>query len=969
MTIAECKAVHALLVDDQWEEGAQLILKISGKKGFEIKNREQAKMVCRAKLQHMLDNELYLNSATLLWGSAMFNSEPESVQRVFEALRTNAKVLFCGASSMGKSYNAGVWMYLDWRRDPLYTSIKCVGVSEDQVRKHVFAHIVKLHRSSSIPMLEEVKIRDADMWMGVEEGGYEFGITAIAYKQSQDTSGGLKGYKSMAVRKKAHPKFGFMSRLRYLGDEGQNWPGGPFKDLNTSVSQIDGPEMVKIAIAFNPENVSQTVVKLSEPEHGWLAEDLDVLYDWESKAGWRVCRLDAAKCENVIQKKKIYEGLQTYDGYMGYLKAGGDNSANYWCVDQNTECLTKRGWVKHYDLGPGDQIYTVNPDSGIAEFCPLQGVYSKLVKEKILYEMNGRGFQAVVTEDHRWGTTHKQRLKKNDQSLTLKHTIELKQHDLIPLVRDCGDFAEKSKYCPLFSELVGWVISDGTLHTIGSGRGITVYQSEFANSDKCERIRFLLNCLSSNHREMVVDGIVHFVFRGELAEEIRKCVGDSKGLIPEFILSLDKKSTESLMEGLLLGDGGMQGFSADRKVGNRYFSTIREREASMFSMLAARCGYATTTHKRWDKTSEFMVKRGVEREGRWIFIVNLRKSKYTRVQNIKFERTFYSGVIWCPKTKNQTFLARRNGTTYLTGNCFGRGFPPLVSSVNTIIPPGWPAEARGEAIFIETPTNCASVDLAFMGKDSAQMAVGRWGLASGWRDQKGQFHEFTDRLNVGRRKPRHVLQVDQLMPLQKHDDTVRMAEEIMGRCKMLEIKPEWVAIDKTGYGFGTWSHLTKVWGEVFGISWNEKATERKILAEDLQSADKQADGVMSEMWWAFRRWLDPVCKAVLINPIIPTNPIQTQLTSRRYRHGSRGIKLESKDEYKSRNQSSPDEADALVMMVHLIRNNSEILPGLVEQQQPSKDIQNTAGIKFTSIKDMVSIEHDDAMGDSGKDES
>jgi hypothetical protein len=28
----------------------------------------------------------------------------------------------------------------------------------------------------------------------------------------------------------------------------------------------------------------------------------------------------------------------------------------------------------------------------------------------------------------------------------------------------------------------------------------------------------------------------------------------------------------------------------------------------------------------------------------------------------------------------------------------------------------------------------AAVDLAFMGADSAQMAVGRWGLASGYND-------------------------------------------------------------------------------------------------------------------------------------------------------------------------------------------------------------------------------------------
>jgi hypothetical protein len=624
MQIQKAKEIHNLIIDEKWIEAATTILDLLGQRA-EIKNKPQALNVCRNLLQFLLDNEMYLHAATLQWGGDMFNAEPEAVRRVFKALHENSKVLFCGASSMGKSYNAGAWMYLDWRRDPLYTSVKCIGISEDQVRKHVFSHIVKLHRACAIPMAETVDIRDSDMWMGVKEAGFEFGITGIAYKQSQETSGAIKGYKSMAVRKHRHPKFGMMSRLRLLGDEGQNWPGGPFKDINTWVSQIDGPEKVKIAIAFNPESISQVAVQMAEPEDGWNAEEIERLYDWFGKSGWRVCRLDAARSENVIQKKVLYPGLQTYEGFLSYLKAGGDTSANY--------------------------------------------------------------------------------------------------------------------------------------------------------------------------------------------------------------------------------------------------------------------------------------------------------------------------------------------------STFARGWPPMKGGANTIIPPSWPQEARGEATFIENPIVIASVDLAYMGPDSAQMAVGRWGLASGWRDSKGAFHYFTDRLNVAARKPRHVLQIDQIIPLDKTTDTVTMAEQIMGKCNMLRITPENVVIDKTGIGFGTCSHLQKVWGNIFGVGWNEKATEGKILAEDKEGANSQCDGVMSEMWWAFKRWLDPTAKAVLINPIIAPQPIQTQLTTRRYKTGKNGIKVEPKEEYKARNQASPDESDALVMMVHLIRRIGDVLPGLSEQ---SKSSDEKGSIKFYSVKDMQSIDSDDSISLDGQ---
>lgn len=625
MDISQAKDIHALMVDGNWAKASGYVdTNLLGKKEPVVRTHTKSMAFLRGLLQHLLDEENYLVAASMLWGGEMFTPEPESVQRVFKALHENAKVLFMGASSMGKTYSAGAWMYLDWRRDPLYTSIKCVGVSEDQVRKHVFAHIAKLHRSAALTMAEDVIVRDSDMWMGIKEGGNEFGITAIAYKQSQETSGGIKGYKSMPVRPKAHPKFGFMSRLRLLGDEGQNWPNGPWKDLNTWLSQIDGTEGVKIAVAFNPEDVSRLVVEMSEPEDGWNENDVDTLYDYTSKAGWRVCRLDAAKCENVIQKKKVYQGLQTYEGYVGYLRAGGDNSANFWC--------------------------------------------------------------------------------------------------------------------------------------------------------------------------------------------------------------------------------------------------------------------------------------------------------------------------------------------------FARGFPPMKGSVNTIIPVNWPQEQKGEAVFIETPTTMASVDLAFMGQDSAQMAVARWGLASGWKDYTGKEITFVDRLNVSQNRPRHVLQIDQILPMVKHDNTVKMAEEIMGRCTMMNIQPEWVVVDKTSIGLGVFSHLSTVWGAVHGIAWNEGATDGKILAEDREPASSQCEGIMSELWWAFRRWLDPRCSAIIINPMIPSQPLLSQLTGRRFGNGKKGIKVEAKDAFKAHNSGkSPDEADAVIMLVGLVRKNSEVLPGLVEQTQPRRKPDVQKDMKFVKVKDMVSIDEPDSI--------
>lgn len=638
MNLVSLKVIHALAYNEHWSEAANEALALIGR-APSAKGKKDGLPILRKLLQHLLDSEKYLEAATLQWGGEMFNAEPESVKRTFSAIEESSKVLLMGASSMGKSYSAGVWLALDYLRDPLYTTVKLAAVNEDHLKKNLFAHLAKLFRNLAIPCEHDVIVRDADLWIGIKEAGYEFGISGIAFKQSQERGGQFKGYKSLPVRKTPHHQFGLMSRIRVLLDEGQDAPGGPFQDFNSLYASISAKGRVKVIVAFNPVNVDRIVVQMAEPEGGYHLDQIDTLHDWTSRWGWRVCRLDAALSENVKQKKVVFDGLQTYDGFMGYLKAGGDTSSSYYC--------------------------------------------------------------------------------------------------------------------------------------------------------------------------------------------------------------------------------------------------------------------------------------------------------------------------------------------------FARGFPPMRGSNNNIIPPLWPHEARGEATFIEKPILVAAVDLAFMGEDTAQMAVGRWGIASGYRTEHPtlgpdgvpqNFIHFHDRTDIRRTRPRHVLQIDQLIPMAKHEDTIRMAQEIMGRCKRLGIAPENVGVDRTGIGQGTYDHLRATWGDVIGIMWSEGASDMKILAEDQDPASKQCDGISSEMWWTFRRWIDPTVRAILINPVVHPNPLNTQMTSRQYDTGKKGIKVESKEKYKARNQKSPDEADSVIQLTYVVRKITDTLPGMVERKTSNPQERMHDDVVVTTPAKQISTETDDAVGEDGDEE-
>ena len=92
------------------------------------------------------------------------------------------------------------------------------------------------------------------------------------------------------------------------------------------------------------------------------------------------------------------------------------------------------------------------------------------------------------------------------------------------------------------------------------------------------------------------------------------------------------------------------------------------------------------------------------------------------------------------------------------------------------------------------------------------------------------------------------------------------------------------------------------------------------------------------------------------------------MTSRRFTTGKNGIKVESKESYKSRNNRSPDEADALIELVHVVRAITDVLPGLVEKKKMANETSVTS---YQSVKDAYPIsftEQDDSMSENGEDE-
>lgn len=279
-------------------------------------------------LEQTLELEDYYNAAKLCWTHDQFSPEPQSTRDIWRTYESSDLFLLMGAASMSKSFSIAVRLLLEWVRDPKYTSVNVLGPSEEHLESNFFSHLVELHRGSRIRLPGEIGQR----YIGLDKRARRGAIRGIVVPIGKAASGRLQGQKRFP-RLKRHPKFGKLSRLIIFMDEVNKIPVGIWKDVDNIVVNIQGDGGFKLGGAFNPQDISDEVAQRTEPDFGWKDLDPDLHFSWKSKRGWQVLRLDAYKCENVIEKKNIFPGLQTWEGMQAIIKnAGGYNTPGYYSM-------------------------------------------------------------------------------------------------------------------------------------------------------------------------------------------------------------------------------------------------------------------------------------------------------------------------------------------------------------------------------------------------------------------------------------------------------------------------------------------------------------------------------------------------------------------------------------------------------------------------------------------------------------
>ena len=279
-------------------------------------------------LHDLLESGGRAEAAQLLWTPNQFTAAPASVQAVWNLYDSVDMGLIMGAAKMGKSFSMGACLFLEWIRDPEWTSIRVLGPSEDHLNENLFSHLVALHTNASLPMPGEV----GDLFIGLNRRDQLSAIRGVVVPKGNTKKAGRLQGGHRRPRPVPHPVFGPLSRMFIFLDEIENIPNGIWLDIDNVLSEIEtaGQGGFKIFGAYNPTNPTDEVGKRAVPPFGWSDLDEDTHFRWKSQRGWEVLRLDGERCENVIEGRVIYPGLQTREGLETIAaNAGGRNASGY----------------------------------------------------------------------------------------------------------------------------------------------------------------------------------------------------------------------------------------------------------------------------------------------------------------------------------------------------------------------------------------------------------------------------------------------------------------------------------------------------------------------------------------------------------------------------------------------------------------------------------------------------------------
>jgi len=316
------------------------------------------------------------------------------------------------------------------------------------------------------------------------------------------------------------------------------------------------------------------------------------------------------------------------------------------CVDAKTEMLTMDGFKKRDELERGEKTISLNLNTKKLEIDEILDIFKFPFNGK-LYAIEKRDLSFRATLNHRCIVLTPQK------QLTVKTANKVWKHDkLLQAALFTNNFNTLSR---IEGRIVGLLLTDGWIEKYR----VSICQKDGKNTGTIEQ--WLKDANIEYHKRFrpINKKGGHYGGTGHLCVYDFH-VGDTKKfklILPTKEVSLfsllfnSNEFLEGLFEGMTLGDGHRREYGVS-------FSQKRPNIVDLVQALAVLIG----------KRCKISPKNSVNPGDKFYYMY---VSNHKAIHTSQRKLVPYKGFVWCPRTNNGTWVARRNGTICITGNSYG----------------------------------------------------------------------------------------------------------------------------------------------------------------------------------------------------------------------------------------------------------------------------------------------------------
>ncbi|MCX5726882.1 MAG: hypothetical protein NT030_06915, partial [Candidatus Saganbacteria bacterium] len=314
----------------------------------------------------------------------------------------------------------------------------------------------------------------------------------------------------------------------------------------------------------------------------------------------------------------------------------------FYCVPTSAEILTKNGWKKYNEISIGDIALTYNIDTDRQEWQPIEDI-AVFEFDGTLMKIENNYSKFLFTEDHRWPVLDYIGRRE------IIRAYDLDTSNRIPLSRET-EMSNESVLTSKEACLLGWIITDGYFRYKKDSFEAMIYQKKTKTLNRIKRIFKDYITSESIHP---TTGVSCLRISTKFTQKIKSLV-KTKDDIPSVVTRLNKKALKAMYCAMIEAEAAID----SRNKGEPTIQFVQNNTGVLhaFQIICQLLNkpFSFKKHKNAAHYAGYVHQNN-----------NLKVYKTTGYEE-------YKGKIWCPKTKNSTWVMRQGGSVIITGNTWQR---------------------------------------------------------------------------------------------------------------------------------------------------------------------------------------------------------------------------------------------------------------------------------------------------------